>query len=135
MNTVTLSDPNNSTNYFNFIFHKSVLINHCNIEVQLQVQDETFVSDKWSIHFSEIIKIANWFKNMPNNGTDVYADLIIEDLNLKLGNYFFEKGDGVYYLSYTSERGKIFKLQFWEQLGNSNTAVYKQFMDCLENCK
>ena len=93
----------------------------------------TYNVEKWTVHFNEIIKIANWFNTMPLDSTARHNDLIIEDSNLEFTNYFFEKGEGYYYLTYTNEVGKIFKFQFWEQLGSSNTVIYKQFMECLKN--
>jgi len=49
--------------------------------------------------------MANWYKKIPTGSSDEYSDLRIEYLNLEFTNYFFEKGEGYYYLSYTSEAG------------------------------
>lgn len=134
-NTVKLNSPNSTQEYIQFTFEKSMLQFHCNVSIELQVENEILSAEKWSIHYNEIIKIANWYKNLPTGSAGEYPDLIIEDLNLRFTNYFFEKGEGYYYLAYTTEAGKIFKFQFWEQLGSSNTFYYNQFMECLENCK
>jgi hypothetical protein len=134
MNSVTLNDPNNSGDYIRFTFEKSILEYHCKTTIELQNNNEIYISDKQSVHFNEILKIANWYKNM-GNYSDVFPDLIIADLNLKFSNYYFEKGEGVYYLLYNTELGKVFKFHFWEQIGNSNTFIYDQFMQCLESFK
>jgi len=134
-NIVKLCNPSDEEEFIVFYFEKSLLENHCNVSITLQLNKETCKVEKWTVHFNEIIKMANWFNNMPTGSLDNYPDLIIEDLNLRFINYFFEKGEGYYYLTYTSEAGKIFKFQFWEQLGSSNIFIHKQFMDCLESCE
>ncbi len=134
-NVVKLCNPSDGDEFIVFYFEKSLLDNHCNVSITLQFNNENCNSEKWTVHFNEIIKVANWYKNMPSGSSDKYPDLMIEELNLMFTNYFFEKGEGYYYLTYTTEAGKIFKFQFWEQLGASNTFVYKQFMECLETCK
>lgn len=134
-NIVKLSNPSNNTEFIMFNFEKSLLENHCNISITLQLNKETCNVEKWSIHYNEIIKMANWYRNMPTGSVDEYPDLIIEDLNLRFTNYFFEKGEGYYDLKYTTEADKMFKFHFWEQLGSSNTVIHKQFMECLQNCK
>ncbi|MBK7669626.1 MAG: hypothetical protein IPJ32_21210 [Sphingobacteriaceae bacterium] len=133
-NIIKLYNPSDINEFIAFYLEKSLLLNHCNIDIELQLNNGLINREKWTIHFSEIIKMANWYKNMLGYSGE-YPDLIIEDLNLELSNYFFEKGDGVYSLTYTSELGKVFKFQFWEQVGNSNMFIYKQFMECLERCK
>jgi hypothetical protein len=134
-NTVKLNSPNSTQEYIQFTFEKSMLQFHCNVSIELKVENEILSAEKWSIHYNEIIKMANWYKNMPTGNANEHPDLIIEDLNLRFTNYFFEKGEGYYYLAYTTEAGKIFKFQFWEQLGSSNIFIHKQFMECLESCE
>ena len=133
-NVIKLFNASNSGEFIVFYFEKSLLKNHCNVSINLQLNNESCSFEKWTVHFNEIIKMANWYNKMPTGSVEEYRDLIIEDLNLKFTNYFFEKGEGYYNLTYTTEVGKIFKFQFWEQLGSSNTVIYKQFMECLENC-
>jgi len=132
MNAVTLYDPNNSGNYVRLLIEKSFLENHCEISIHLQNDSKEVVSGKQTIHFCQVIKIANWFRDMPTGSENVHLDLLIPELNLKLTNYYFEKGEGVYYLIYNSDHGEVYKFQFWEQLGNSNTFIYHELMKCLE---
>ena len=132
-NAVKLYNPSDNADFIVFYFEKSLLENHCNVSINLQLNKETCNVEKWTVHYNEIIKMANWYKNMPTGSAGEYPDLIIEDLNLRFTNYFFEKGEGYYYLAYTTEAGKIFKFQFWEQLGSSNIFIHKQFMECLES--
>ncbi len=134
-NVVKLYNPSDGDEFIFFYFEKSLLENHCNVSITLQINKVTCNFEKWTVHFNDIIKMANWYKNMPTGSVEEYPGLIIEDLNLKFTSYFFEKGDGYYYLTYTTEVGKIFKFQFWEQLGSSNIFIHKQFMECLEKCK
>lgn len=134
MNTIKLTDPSHAENFIRFAFEKSVLEHHVNITLQICTESEIISSDKCSVHISEIIKVANWYKNMLGYSGE-YDDLIIEELNLKLSNYYFEKGDGIYSLTYISESGKSIRFQLWEQVGNSNVFIYRQFMDCIERCK
>jgi hypothetical protein len=135
MNAVTIYDPNNSGNYIRLLIEKSFLENHCEISIRLQNDFKEFVSEKRTIHFCQVIKIANWYRDMPTGSETKHSDLEIPELNLKFTNYYFEKGEGVYYLIYGSNQGELFKFQFWEQLGNSNTFISDQLMQCLENCK
>ncbi len=132
MNEVTLYDPNNSENYFRLLIEKSLIENHCEISIHLQNDSKVVVPEKRTIHFCQIIKMANWFRDMPTGYEDVHLDLLIPELNLKFTNYYFEKGEGVYYLTYNSNQAELFKFQFWEQLGNSNTFIYNEFMRCIE---
>lgn len=134
-NVVKLSNPSQGEEFILFYFEKSLLEDHCNISITLQLNKETCSVEKWTVHFNEIIKMANWYENMPTGSLCKYPDLIIEDLNLRFTNYFFEKGEGYYYLNYISEAGKIFTFQLWEQLGSSNIFINEQLMECLENCK
>ena len=133
-NVIKLFNASNSGEFIVFYFEKSLLKNHCNVSINLQLNNESCSFEKWTVHFNEIIKMANWYNKMPTGSVEEYRDLIIEDLNLKFTNYFFEKGEGYYYLSYTSEAGKKFKFHFLEQLGNSNTIIFKNLMECLKNC-
>lgn len=133
-NRIKLYNPSDRNEFIAFYLEKSLLLNHCNVDIELQLNNGLFNKEKWTVHFSEIIKMANWFRNMLGYSGE-YNDLIIEDLNLKFSKYFFEKGDGGYSLTYTSELGKTFDFQFWEQVGHSNVLIYKQFMECLESCK
>lgn len=134
MNTVTFYDPNSSENYIRLVIEKSFLENHCDISIQLQKESKLVVSKKLAVHFSQVIKIASWYRDMPTGSETLHPDLVIPELNLIFTNYYFEKGEGVYYLIYTNEHGDEIKFHFWEQLGNSNTFIYDQFMQCLENC-
>jgi hypothetical protein len=134
-NVVKLCNSSDSGEFIAFYFEKSLLENHFNVSITLQLNNVTCNFEKWTVHINEIIKMASWYNNMPTGSADKYSDLIIEDLNLKFTDYFFEKGEGYYYLTYTTEVGKIFKFQFWEQLGSSNSSTYKQFMECLERCE
>lgn len=135
MNTFTIFDPNNSENYIRLFIEKSVLENHCEISIRIQNDFKVVVSQKQTIYFCKVIKIANWYRDMPTGSEKAHSDLEIPELNLKFANYYFEKGEGVYYIIYKSDQGEQFKFQFWEQLGNSNTFIYDQIMQCLENCK
>lgn len=135
MNSVALYDPNNSENYLRLFIEKSFLENHCDILCNLQYDSKIVVSEKQAIHFCQVIKIANWYRDMPTGSEKAHSDLEIPELNLKFVNYYFEKGEGVYYVIYKSNQGEQFKFQFWEQLVNSNTFIYDQFMQCLGNCK
>jgi len=132
MNTVTIYDPNNSGSYVQFIFEKSSIENHCEISLHLQDDSKVFESEKLRIHFCQIIKMANWYNGMPTGSETSHPDLVIPALHLKFTNYYFEKGEGVYYLIYETEKGDLFKFQFWEQLGNSNAFIYHEFMKCLD---
>lgn len=132
MNEVTLYDPNNSENYVRLLIRKSSLENHCEISIHLQKDSKVVVPEKRTIHFCQIIKIANWYRDMPTGSETVHPDLVIPELTLKFTNYYFEKGEGVYYLIYESSQGQLLKFQFWEQLGNSNTFIYHEFMKCLD---
>lgn len=135
MNTIVLHVPDNSKDYIRFSFEKSVLEFHCNMFIEAQLENEFLNSDLRSVHFSEILKIASWYKKMPGGSMDIHPDLEIPDLHMTFKNYCFEKGDGVYDLHYTFRSGKIFKFHLWEQIGNSNMAIYHEFMQCLETCK
>jgi hypothetical protein len=132
MNAVTLYDPNNSENYIRLLIEKCFLENHCEISIHLQNNSKLIVSEKRRIHFCQVIKIANWYRDMPIGSETTHLDLVIPEFNLKFTNYYFEKGEGVYYLIYNSDQGELFKFQFWEQLGNSNTFIYDEFMKCIE---
>jgi hypothetical protein len=134
-NTVKLYNPNNKQEYIQFTFEKSLLEFYCNVSIELQLANELLSPEKWSVHMNEFLKIANWYKSMSGGKASEQVDLVIPEINLSFTNYYFEKGDGVYYLSYRSEFGKLFKFHFWEQIGNSNVFIYKQFMECLQNCK
>lgn len=134
-NVIKLYSPSNENEFIFIYFEKSLLEYHCNVSITLKLNNQICNLEKWTVHVNQIIKIANWYNSMPTGSTANHPDLIIEDLNLKFTNYFFEKGEGYYYLTYSSESGKIFKFQFWEQLGASNISAYKQFMECLESCK
>jgi|694.fasta_scaffold54662_4 hypothetical protein len=133
-NVVKLCNSSDSGEFIAFYFEKSLLENHFNVSITLQLNNVTCNFEKWTVHINEIIKMASWYNNMPTGSADKYSDLIIEDLNLEFTNYFFEKGEGYYYLSYKSEVGKKFKFHFLEQLGNSNTIIFKNLMECLKNC-
>lgn len=132
MNAVKLYDPNNSENYVRLLIEKSSLENHCEISIHLQNESKVFVPERRTIHFCQIFKIANWYRDMPTCSELAHPDLLIPELTLKFTNYYFEKGEGVYYLIYNSDQGEFFKFQFWEQLGNSNTFIYSEFMKCLD---
>lgn len=132
MNAVTLYDPNNSENYIRMLIEKCSLENHCDICIYIQNDSNVVVSEKLRVHFCQVIKIANWYKEMPTGSETIHSDLVMPELNLKFTNYYFEKGEGVYYVIYNYNQGELFKFQFWEQLGNSNTFIYHEFMKCLE---
>jgi hypothetical protein len=135
MELIKLIDPANSNNYIQFLIDKSLLDGHCNISITLKLNNQTCSLEKWTVPVGQIVKIANWYNTMPLDSSAGHTDLIIEDVNLEFTNYFFEKGEGYYYLKYTSEAGKKFKFHFWEQLGNSNKIIFENLMKCLKNYK
>jgi hypothetical protein len=134
-NVIKLFNASNSEEFIVFYFEKSLLKNHCNVSITLKLNNQTCSLEKWTVSIDQIVKMANWYNTMPLDSTARQNDLIIEDANLEFTNYFFEKGEGYYYLSYTSEAGKKFKFHFWEQLDNSNTVIFENLMECLKNCK
>jgi len=133
--SVKLHSPNNSEDYIQLNFEKCVIDFHCNVSIKLYLENDFLITEKRKIHFIEILKIASWYKAMSDGSKEEMSDLVIPKLKLKFTNYFVEKGEGTYYLSYTSEIGKILKFQFWEQVGSSNITIYNELMQCLENCK
>ena len=134
MEPLKLTEPINSNNYIQFLISKSLLEGHCNISITLKLNNQTCSLEKWTVPIDQIVKMANWYNTMPLDSIARQNDLIIEDANLEFANYFFEKGEGYYYLSYKSEAGKKFKFQFLEQLGISNTVIFENLMECLKNC-
>ncbi len=134
MKIVKLHDPNNSGNYIQFLFEKSIEQSKCSVTLSLQNENQNYTSEKYLTSFEEIKKISDWYLNM-NNFSGEYPDLILKDLPLSFYNFFFEKGEGVYYLKFTSVTGKIFQFHFWEQLGNSNTFIADEFQQSIEKCK
>lgn len=134
-NSIKLHSPNSNEEYIQFYFEKNVIDFHCNVSIELRLENEILITEKRKVHFMEILKIASWYKAMSEGSKEGMSDLVIPELNLAFTKYFTEKGEGVYYLSYTSELGKIFQFQFWEQIGSSNIIIYNELMKCLENCK
>jgi hypothetical protein len=130
-NTVKLHSPSSYEEYIQFTLEKGDLQFRCNVTIELQLENEKISEERKGVHVNEIIKIANWYKAMSGGSEDGQADLSIPELSLKMANYYFEKGDGVYYLCYTSKFGQVFKFQFWEQVGNSNMTIYNKLMQCL----
>lgn len=135
MNSFKLYSPNNNKEYISFTFEKIFLDFYCNISIELQLENDFLNTKKQKVHFIEILKIASWYKAMSEGNINEMADLVIPELRLKFSNYYVEKGEGVYYLSYTNELGEIFQFQFWEQIGSSNIIIYNELMKCLDNCK
>ena len=130
MKPIKLYNPSNSNENICFKFELSRLEYHCNLTIEVNLESQNTFSEKHSVHINELIKIAQWIKNMPSGNID-YDDLFIPELNLRLYNYFFEKGDGVYNLTYTSENDNKHTIQLWEQIGNSNTVTHDQLMDAI----
>jgi hypothetical protein len=95
-NVIKLFNASNSEEFIVFYFEKSLLKNHCNVSITLKLNNQTCSLEKWTVPIDQIVKMANWYNNMPTGSSDEYSDLIIEDLNLKFTNYFFEKGEGYY---------------------------------------
>lgn len=132
-NFIKLYSPNGLEEFIKFTFEKSAEEFHCIVSIDVHLENEFLSSEKWSINFNQILKIANWYKAMSSGNNDKQADLVIPELNLKFTNYYFEKGEGVYNLIYRSKQGKLFRFQFWEQVGSSNIFIYNEWMKCLEN--
>jgi len=130
MSIIKLCNSSNN-NYIHLSFEKSMLSGHCNVTIKIDIGNDRQVVEKYSVRFQEIVALAKWYLNMPDSFAE-YADLTIQDLNLKFCNYFFEKGDGVYNVTYTSESNKKYTLQLWEQVPNSNSFVHEQFMNVVK---
>lgn len=133
MKPIKLYNPINSNENICFKLELSQLEYHCNVTIEVNLESQNTFSEKHSVHINELVKIAQWFKNMPSGSID-YDDLFIPELNLRFYNYFFEKGDGVYNLTYTCENNNKHTIQLWEQIGNSNTDTHNQFMDAIACC-
>lgn len=114
-----LLNPNNSEEYISLNIEKSLVFEHCQITIKIQLESKKYSFGKFVIHLTELFRIANWFENMPNNSSE-YPDLNVIELQLRFYNYFFEKGDGIYNITFNSEHNSSFSLQLWEQIGNSN---------------
>lgn len=127
MNRIHISDGNNDK-YIDIIIEDELSnLPYINAHISVGV-----INDTYQIHYHDLIKIAQWYENMPNY-SEKYSSLFIPSMNLKFDNYFFEKGDGTYLLEYKAKNGEIISLHLWEQVGTSNLFVVNEIMKIVSN--